>query len=468
MIDFANIQKYRENNRIEAKRSLGGLPKSLWETYSAFANTLGGILLLGVEEDKDKSLHLVNLPDPEALVQEFFSILNNPKKVNVNILSEQDVSIEEIDGNRIIVIDIPRARRYSRPVYVDGDPFTGTYRRSGEGDYRCTREEVLAMMRDAAVQTQDMTVLDGSSLADLNYDTVHRYRMRMQEHLPGHAWEALDDTAFLYQLGAAGHSADGQLHPTAAGLLMFGREAEIIRQYPHYLLDYQEQGEHGETVEQISSFSGEWSGNLYDFYRMVHKKLTEAVSDTGNPVPVHSALCEALVNALIHADYHGSRGIVILKKQNTVVFSNPGTFRIDVRDAKNGGVSDPRNAALLKLFHYAGIGRGTGSGMPQIFHAWEKRGWDDPVVQELFAPDRTTITLALGEGGKSDIMQERLTYKERIVEYLTDHVTGTSADFRNITGLSSARVILLLKDLLQDEIIVAEGTHRNRVYRLKA
>ena len=46
MIDFANIQKYRENNRIEAKRSLGGLPKSLWETYSAFANTLGGILLL--------------------------------------------------------------------------------------------------------------------------------------------------------------------------------------------------------------------------------------------------------------------------------------------------------------------------------------------------------------------------------------------------------------------------------------
>ena len=94
MIDLSNLSQYRENNRIEAKKALGGLPHSIWETYSAFANTLGGLLLLGVEELADKSLHAVDLPDPERLVKEFWDQVNNPNKASVNILSSKDVTIE--------------------------------------------------------------------------------------------------------------------------------------------------------------------------------------------------------------------------------------------------------------------------------------------------------------------------------------------------------------------------------------
>ena len=88
MIDLNNIQKYQENNRIEAKKAMGGLPHSLWETYSAFANTMGGVILLGVEERKDKSLHPVDLPDPQKLVEEFW--LGFPRRWTC-ILSERDV-----------------------------------------------------------------------------------------------------------------------------------------------------------------------------------------------------------------------------------------------------------------------------------------------------------------------------------------------------------------------------------------
>ena len=87
MIDFSKIEQYRENNRIEAKKALGGLPRSIWETYSAFTNTHGGIILLGVEEWADKSLHTVDLPDPDRLIKEFWDIVNNPNKTSVNVLS---------------------------------------------------------------------------------------------------------------------------------------------------------------------------------------------------------------------------------------------------------------------------------------------------------------------------------------------------------------------------------------------
>ena len=72
MLDFDRLELYKENNRIEAKQAVGGLPQSIWETYSAFANADGGVILLGVEELKDKSLHAVEIAAPEKLVTEFF------------------------------------------------------------------------------------------------------------------------------------------------------------------------------------------------------------------------------------------------------------------------------------------------------------------------------------------------------------------------------------------------------------
>lgn len=149
MLDFHNLGNYRENNRIEAKQALGGLPESIWETYSAFANADGGIILLGVEELPDKALHALDILDPQWLIDDFLTILNDPQKVSVNILKEKDVQIHEVDGKQIIAITVPKAQACHRPVYIGSDPYRGSYRRSGEGDYRCTREEVDAMLAEA-------------------------------------------------------------------------------------------------------------------------------------------------------------------------------------------------------------------------------------------------------------------------------------------------------------------------------
>ena len=149
MIDLSNVSAYRESNRIEAKKSLGGLPKSLWETYSAFANAEGGVILLGVEEYKDRSLHPVDLPDPDALIREFWEMVNDPATVSANILPTEGITWIEFEGKDVIAIEVPAAKQQDRPIYVGSDPYTGSYVRRGDGDFRCSREEVQQMLEDA-------------------------------------------------------------------------------------------------------------------------------------------------------------------------------------------------------------------------------------------------------------------------------------------------------------------------------
>lgn len=484
MIDFSKLEQYRENNRIEAKKALGGLPKSIWETYSAFANTYGGIILLGVEERADKSLHPVDLPDPDRLIREFWDIVNNPNKTSVNILSARDVFAQEVDGAHIVVIRVPRAERSYKPVYVDGNPLC-TYRRNGEGDYRCTREEYQAMVRDASVRTQDMLVLNEMDLGVFHPESVRSYRQRMRLSRPGHVWESLENEEFLLKLGAVGIGSDGKKHPTSAGLLMFGNEYDIVREFNAYFLDYQEQYDADTRwTDRIISSSGDWSGNVYDFYFRIYNRLIQDIKvpfrmDGGNRVddtPVHQALREALANCLVNADYYGRQGLVILKKRDGITMSNPGSFRIELDAAKSGGVSDPRNGTMLKMFNLIDIGERAGSGIPNIFRVWREQGWAAPTFTEQLEPERTILSLtfekigdkksAIKIGDKKSVINEKM--KETIIAYLTDHAEAKTAEIAEYIGLKLSRTRDYLNELIAEDIVVAEGGNRNRTYRLRS
>ncbi len=148
MLDFENLGKYTESEYIEAKSALGGLPQSIWETYSAFANTNGGLVLLGVKEGNERVLYPVNLPDPDGLIEEFWYNVKNPNRVSVNLLSEKDVYVQKAEGKSIIVINVPKASKADMPVYIENNPLN-TYKRVGDEDILCPKEDVFAMIRDA-------------------------------------------------------------------------------------------------------------------------------------------------------------------------------------------------------------------------------------------------------------------------------------------------------------------------------
>jgi predicted HTH transcriptional regulator len=415
MIDLTDILTRHEDCHLEAKSAKGGFPDSFWDTYSAFANSDGGVILLGVEERADHSLYVKDgLVDPEKTLTSFWNMVNNRQKISHNILTDRMVYVQQVAGKSVMVVEVPRAERMARPVYKGLDPRLGTYRRWGEGDHLCTMEEVGAMLRDATLTSQDAKVLKGMTIDVFCQETIRAYRQIFSTVNANHLWNKLDDVMFLRRIGAMGVGDDGEYYPTAAGLLMFGYEYEITREFPQYFLDYQEDNHLlGVTRwrDRIVSSSGDWSGNLFDFVFKILKKLQadlripfvmrgmQRVDDT----PVHKLLREATINTLAHADFYGRQGVVITKNADGFTFANPGRLRLSLVEAVGGGISDPRNGLVLKMFSLIRFGERAGSGLSGIMHVWRKVYHTEATICEKEGSvDRTILTLPF-DGHDQDV-----------------------------------------------------------------
>ena len=482
--DITQFESYREDNRREVKKAHDGLPVSLWDTYSAFANCYGGVIILGVKENKDGTWHTTGLQNAAKVQKEFWDIINNTKKVSINLLREDDIEIYNHHDDIIMVIHVPAARREQKPVYINDDMFGGTFRRNFEGDYHCTRIQVKTMLRDQADDTVDMSVLDNLSMDIFNMDSVRGYRNTFASLKDGHPFIRLDDNEFLRSIGAASVSDnDNTLHPTAAGLLMFGNEYDIVRQFPDYFLDYRALLDPNiRWTDRIHSSSGDWSGNVFDFYFRVYNKLKQTLNvpfklsgvTRIDDTPMHEALREALANCLINADYFGSRGIVVTLQLKQITFANPGYSRTGKIQMLKGGVSDPRNRGLMKMFNLIDIGERAGSGIPKIVNIWNDEGLKDPIIEEEFDPDRTILSLSLEKKQAiktSDNSQKAkpkskrtLENQQKIVEYLKDNGRSKCSDIANHLGLSEARTRAIIADMSNIEVM---GSNRNRTYRIK-
>ncbi len=405
-LDFKTLRLNKDNSQVETKNAQYALPKSVWETYSSFANTNGGQIILGVSEDKDtKELSVTGIDDPDAVEKQFWDTINNPQKVSCNILSNNDFNtITTEDGRTVFIIHVPRAMLELRPVYINNDIIKGSFKRNHEGDYHMTKEEVSKMLRDACPYSYDQKVYDELPLSVLSDDTITKFRRYHEGHRENHPWSKLPKEQYLLMIGAAAFSeSDSVAHPTMAGLLMFGEEHVITRFFPDYFLDYRENLDPGKVrwTDRVQSISGEWSGNVFDFYLLVNNKLVmdlkvpfklrgmERVDNT----PLHDAVREAFINCLSNADYFGRCGIVIRKNIDSIVYENPGSIRVGKEQMMRGGISDARNKTIMKMFNLLGYGEKAGSGIPMIIQAAEEFGLPTPEVSENLEFDRTLFTI---------------------------------------------------------------------------
>lgn len=496
----------REDIYTEYKSAKGGFPNSFWETFSAFANTAGGDIVLGIKETDGKFVaDGLSAEQAEKLLKVFWDNSHNKSCISAPLLVEKDVEVQPTGGGMVLRFHVPRAPYALRPVYLTPNPFGHTYKRNHEGDYLCSDAEVRLMFADAnhTLHPADGRILRGFSMEDIDIVSLHAYRRLFDANHDQHPWSVLTDIDFLKRLGGyridRAESCEGF---TVAGILFFGKHQSIIDEEccPWYFVDYRERLGFDEQTRWTNRVypDGTWEANLFQFYTRVLPMLYQAL-----PVPFHLAsdgmsrldyttahlsLREALTNALVHASYSQPGNIVVERTMQRITISNPGSMLISLEEFLEGGHSECRNPSIQRMFMEMGRGEKAGSGAETIRKGWTDNQWDEPRIIESTSPDRVeirfvnieTISSSYLKQGKKNLADKRsikvfLADKWPIKDILADKLADmlllfaqskqvSTDNIVSLLGISQTTAKRYLRKLQEMGYINSEGENKNRTY----
>lgn len=482
---ITNLLRLREGTSIEFKSAKGGFPGSFWETFSAFANSQGGVIVLGMKE-KNKKFFPDGLTEEQILAHKktFWDSAHNKTCVSVPLLTEKDVQEYVTEkGEKLLLFVIPKAPYYLCPVYLTLNPFGHTYKRHHEGDYVCSDDEVRQMFSDAnnVHHSADSRILIGYDFDDIDVTTLRNYRQAYKNRHENHPWNDLDDQHFLESVGAYRRDrATGQEGYTVAGMLMFGKSGSITAPEccPHFFPDYREHLGKDTDVRWTNRIfpDGTWEANLYQFFTRVLPMLQHAL-----PVPfklddnqyridttlAHASLREAFANSLIHCAYTMMGNIVIERYDDRIVMSNPGTMLVSMEEFWEGGHSVCRNPFLQKMFVFIGVGEKAGSGADVISAGWRENGWKQPSLSEYQFPVRVEAILKIEDLLKNRkderAVNEKTTQKttrkttQKIIDCIKRNPFVNRMELAEWCGISPDGIKWQLKSLQEKGIIRRVG-----------
>jgi predicted HTH transcriptional regulator len=467
------FQNLKESYKLECKLAKNTFPKEGLKSYSAFANTDGGKLILGIEEIKNE-LCPVGVENPEKIIKELFDNLNNNKIVNKNIITNNMVKVEIIEGKSIIIIDIPRAKYVDKPIYLN-DNLDQSYKRNYEGDYRCTKEEIKIMLRDAAEDTFDSMLLEDYDESDLDMKSVSSYRQKFNDLKPEHPFSELPMEEFLEKINVIKKDRKKQKRClTLAGLLVFGKTTSIKDTISYFHLEYVDKSEI--NIERWGDrviYDGTWGeGNIYNFYFLAINKIYNSMErnfEINNDkitraelTDVQIALREAFVNSIIHADFKIEEGLKITKYHDYFEFENPGILRISQSDFFNGEHSKPRNHFIQEIFRFLNLCERAGTGIPKILKTVKSKSYRYPEIDEK----NNIFIFKFWYINEIESIKGLTKDEKSILLYLSKYKIINSKIAREELGFTKYKAVELFNKLIEQKIIKKIGESRATGYIL--
>jgi len=258
------LQRLRdiEWDDFEVKEARFELPKNIWETVSAFANSAGGWVVLGISQ-KGKKFEVTGVEKPDKLEQDFITVLRGRSKFNV--LINPKCEKYNIDGKTVLAFFISSSEQ--KPVYFNS--LQNTFIRTASGDQRATDSEINALFREQSFGIRSDLIVEGFGFDDLNVGSLMAYRNRVRSQNPQLPYNDFQDEKFCEKLGI---TKNGIL--TNAGLLVLGKEDSIRRVFSSFWVDYMEiPGNSYSDAQTRYTFRIQEQENLWEYYNVLIQRL---------------------------------------------------------------------------------------------------------------------------------------------------------------------------------------------------
>lgn len=393
-MDLAVLLQQEEGKTLEFKRDLSSPDKAL-QTLIAFANTAGGVLLLGVE---NRTKQVVGIADPLREEERLANLIADriePRLVpTVEIVAWRSV--------QVIAVEIyPSPNRPHRLKNLGLE--NGVFVRIGSTNRRADQPLIHEMRRMARNETYDESLLPHLDSEAIDF----RVAAELFPRRPGLDRAALQTLRVLAR-------QERKLVPTVGGLLLFGKAPE--REFPDAWIQC---GRFAGTNKSVLADTLECHGILprtleaaFEFVRKhaLHPARIDGLKRVELASIPLRAVREILVNAVVHADYtQQGAPIRVSLFADRIEIENPGVLLagLTVEDIKHG-VSKLRNRVIGRVFKELGYIEQWGSGIQRAMAECREAGLAEPIFQEVAFRFRVTISTTVREPVRRDAVTEKI------------------------------------------------------------
>ena len=345
--------RYLKNDHqtVEAKEALDSLPRDIWQTMSAFANGVGGVLLLGVKEGAGHDFEITGVNDPSKMQTD----LQN-ESANMEPPLRPAIHIIQSEKGAVIAAEFPPIPKEQRPCFKAGtDSGANSFIRSGDSNRRLNGKEVQEML--AVSSTKDHSILGVDDGAQLDMTRVAEFLQIVRSGNQSR-YTVLPDEGLLRSLGVVG--ADEK--PTLAGTLVLGSNPRLYEPAARLVITrLPKESDPVGTAPKRLPVDGTVGELLEDGLKTIFLELevgAPTITRDGHKfieldVP-KEALREMLSNALVHRSFNDTcrnQSVVVEIMDRSIEITNPGSLPASANLSLFGVGQIPgvRNNALVLI-----------------------------------------------------------------------------------------------------------------------